>query len=281
MHIKDDSGAMVQSSYFTTTKTQPAPVYVKPDLEVEKENEARVGQTTFAWASPFPPKVEKTEPTTFHVQTDLEAEKELEALQQVTAADARKRMIATRADANLHPGDPVMALAALDAESDYDIACKLEQLARDKLQLEADQKELAAAKDHAGIDLANKKIAAAEAAIAADQKAIEAARADKNFKHDEFVFGWREANKGQAFPGFGVVQAGGPIESAPMPTGVLLFATPLSTAKGLLTTSQHTRDKAIKEAKDAKETAQEKAAVLSNALDEARAMPCLRRTSMA
>jgi len=256
MHIKDDGGAMVPSSYFTTTKTQPAIFNFS------------------TWSVKTQPTTIKTvqQPPPVYVKPDLELEKELEALQQVTAADARKRMIATRADANQHPGDPVKALAALDAESDYDIACKLEQLARDKLQLEADKKELAAAKDQAGIDLANKKIAAAEAAIAADQKAIEAARADKNFKHDEFVFGWREANKGQAFPGFGVVQAGGPIESAPMPTGGLLFTTPLfPAAKGLLTNSQHTRDKAIKEAKDAKETAQAKAAEVSNAADWARA----------
>jgi len=72
MQIKDDGFAMVPSSNFTTTqpasftfstggvKTQPTtvktpqqppPVYVKPDLELEKENEARVARVAEAEAS--------------------------------------------------------------------------------------------------------------------------------------------------------------------------------------------------------------------------------------
>lgn len=193
-------------------------------------------------------------------------------------ADALKKKNEAHAAAEQAPNDPVKKLAAVDADSNYEIACRKAQLAKDKARLAADKKEQADAhaagdkeKTEKGqvsedtqhrIDIADKQVTADEAAVTADEKALTAAQHDKVAKHDQAVMDWRRANGGKALPGFEFNQNVGQIESAPM-----------ATAEMLLKNANTVRDQSVKDAKAAEKTAADAA----NAADKARADERLRK----
>jgi hypothetical protein len=211
-------------------------------------------------------------------EDELKAALEQAALAEQEKAEALKKKNEAHAAAEKAPDDPVKKLAVVDADSNYEIACRKAQLAKDKAKLAADKKEQADAhaagdkeKTEKGqvsedtqhrIDIADKQVTADEAAVTADEKALKAAQDDKVARHDQAVVEWRRANGGKAFPGFEFNNDVGRIETAPM-----------ATAESMLKNANTVRDQSVKDAKTAEKTAADTA----NAADKARADERLRK----